>query len=58
MAYGIPPDKMTTEERLDEVAALLATGFLRLTMFSEQIPTSREDVVDLSPSPSVHANEK
>lgn len=54
MLYGISPDKMTAADRLDEVASILARGFLRLTMFKEA-PTVGEEVVDSSLRPSIHA---
>ena len=55
MLYGISPDKMTVADRLDEVASILARGFLRLDMF-KTIPTVGEEVVDSSPCPSIHAD--
>lgn len=33
------PDRMSSEERLDEVAALLAAGFLRLKRRTGCVPT-------------------
>jgi hypothetical protein len=54
----LPPDLMTAEERLDEVAQILAAGLVRLLQKREyQNDRSRleKNSLDFSPDRSVHA---
>jgi hypothetical protein len=51
-----PIDRLTTAQRLGEVAEILAAGMLRLRRKLGQIPVTGEQVrLDYSPRRSVHA---
>jgi hypothetical protein len=54
----LPPDLMTTEQRLDEVAQILAAGLVRL-LWKNEHPNDRsrleKNSLDFSPDRSVHA---
>jgi hypothetical protein len=57
MSNPLAPDLMTVEQRLDEVAQILAAGLLRLRR-SESASCTRDlekDSLDFSPDRSVHA---
>ena len=53
----LPPDLMTADERLTEVAQILATGLLRLQQRQHLNDHSRleKNNLDFSPDRSVHA---
>jgi hypothetical protein len=53
----LPPERMSVEERLDEVAAILAAGLMRLTeaKSSRLSATRGESSLDFSAHQSVHA---
>jgi hypothetical protein len=53
----LPPERMTAEERLDEVAAILAAGLMRLTApkSSRKSAVSGESSLDSPADQSVHA---
>jgi hypothetical protein len=56
-ASGVHPDLMTPEERLDEIAEILAAGILRLCvrLRAPQSSTGEQVRVDFSPRRSGHA---
>jgi hypothetical protein len=56
-ANPLAPDLMTADERLDEVAQILAAGLLRLRQHQNQNGCSRleKNNLDLSPDRSGHA---
>jgi hypothetical protein len=53
----LPPDRMTADERLDEVATILAAGLMRLTASksSRLSAASGESSLDFPTDQSVHA---
>lgn len=53
----LPPERMTAEERLDEVATILAAGLMRLIgpKSSRLSRTSGESSLDFPTDQSVHA---
>ena len=57
MACALHPDLMTPAERLDEIAEILAAGFLRLRRRQSMSVTapSGDFRLDFSPERSVHA---
>jgi hypothetical protein len=56
-ANPLAPDLMTAEERLTEVAEILAVGLLRLRQYQNQsrCSTLEKNSLDLSPDRSGHA---
>ena len=60
VAGGNPlsPDLMTADERLSEIAQILAAGLVRLLQRERRIDCSRleKNSLDLSPERSVHAS--
>ena len=57
MSNPLPPDLMTADERLTEVARLLAAAILRLRQRQDRNDRSdlEKNSLDFSPSGSVHA---
>ena len=57
MSNPLPPDLMTADERLTEVARLLAAAILRLRQRQDRNDRSdlEKNSLDFSPSRSVHA---
>jgi hypothetical protein len=57
MSNPLPPDLMTVEERLNEVAQILAAGLLRLRrrLSSNDHSKLEKNNLDFSPDRSVHA---
>ena len=58
MSNPLSPDLMTPDERLDEVAQILAAGLVRLRQRECDSDCSRleKNDLDLSPDRSVHAS--
>ena len=55
---ALDPNRMTAEERLDEVAQILSFGFLRWRQKQAKKSEKTEKVsLDLSPKQSVHVSE-
>jgi hypothetical protein len=56
-ANPLAPDLMSAEERLDELASILAAGFLRLRQREDQNNHNRleKNTLDFSPARSGHA---
>jgi hypothetical protein len=56
MSAGVYADRLTPAERLDEVAAILAAGIIRLRRKHEPPSATEEQVrLDFPPERSVHA---
>jgi hypothetical protein len=54
-ANALAPDLMTADERLTEVAEILAVGFMRLRRRESSAAVSRDFRLDFSPDRGVHA---
>ena len=51
------PDHLTPDQRLDELARLLATGIRRALASGQQIPTGSSQIgLDVPPEKSIHAS--
>lgn len=57
MLNAIHPDRMTTTERLDEAAEILALGILRLRGKSNKINEFGEIPLDFAGGQSMHGHE-
>lgn len=60
MRDEISPNEITSEERFNEIASLLAASFIRLKTFNKPLsfPAWEQDAVDLRELPSIHADNK
>jgi len=53
----LSPDRLTPEDRLQEIAAILAHGLLRLRLSGQQArPPESEGLLDFLPTQRVHDN--
>jgi hypothetical protein len=50
MTPGLDPETMTAQERLDEVAAILAAGFLRLKCRRGYVPEKPSEQAEPPPA--------
>ncbi len=58
MCNGVDPELLTATERLEEVAAILAAGFLRLQLKSERKTGASENFfLDNPPNQCPHVSE-
>lgn len=57
MLNAIHPDRMTTTERLDEAAEILALAILRLRRKTNKINAFREIPLDFAGGRSMHGHE-
>lgn len=58
MTGNSTPEKCTPRQRIDEVAQILARGFLRLQQKQKQNSTCGDYSVDLPAHPSIHAGDQ